>query len=124
MRSSASTRSPSVRLPRALSLPALSPLLDSPSLPYEPVLCKSCRATLGDRHPLTVTSMNNMAGLLQARGKLDEAATMCWAALEASREVLGDRHPSTLAAMNNMSRMLQALTADTLRRVRHDECIC
>ena len=32
----------------------------------------ACRETLGDRHPDTLSSINNLGLLLQAQGKLDE----------------------------------------------------
>ena len=59
---------------------------------------ESCRATLGDRHPLTMTSMNNVAGLLQAQGKLNEAMQLWGEALEGNRLVHGDCHPDTSSA--------------------------
>jgi hypothetical protein len=34
------------------------------------------RETLGDRHPATQNSISNLAGLLHAQGKLEEAASM------------------------------------------------
>ena len=33
----------------------------------------ACRETLGDRHPDTLTSINNLGLLLKAQGQLDEA---------------------------------------------------
>ena len=46
------------------------------------------RATLGDRHPSTLTSINNLGSLLQAQGKLDEAGVLYREALEARRATL------------------------------------
>ena len=37
---------------------------------------------LGERHPATLNSMNNLAVLLQAQGKLEEAEPLYRAALE------------------------------------------
>ena len=40
------------------------------------------RETLGDRHPDTLISINNLGLLLKAQGRLDEARSppMCWTA--------------------------------------------
>ena len=67
---------------------------------------EASRATLGDRHPDTLISMNNLGGLLLAQGKLDEAGVLLREAIEAKRATLGDRHPSTLASMNNLGGLL------------------
>ena len=37
---------------------------------------QGCRATLGDRHPHTLISLNNMGALLKEMGKLEEARTL------------------------------------------------
>ena len=57
---------------------------------------QACRATLGDRDPITLVSIGNMATLLMAMGKLDEARPLYEEALQAFRATLGDRHPRTL----------------------------
>ena len=66
------------------------------------------RATLGDRHPETLTSINNLGLLLQYQGKLDEAGVLLREALEARRATLGDRHPGTLTSIGSLGRLLQA----------------
>ncbi|MEO0477494.1 MAG: histidine kinase dimerization/phospho-acceptor domain-containing protein [Planctomycetota bacterium] len=53
------------------------------------------RATLGDRHPHTLLSINYYARLLHAQGKLDEAEPLLREAVEGYRATLGDRHPDT-----------------------------
>ena len=58
------------------------------------------RRTLGDTHLSTLISINNLASLLQGKGKLFEA-------LEGSR-TLGDTRPITLISMNNLGLLLQA----------------
>ena len=57
---------------------------------------------LGDRHPDTLISINNMATLLEDMGKLEEARPLYEEALQARRETLGDRHPDTLASIYNL----------------------
>ena len=62
---------------------------------------------LGDRHPHTLMSINNMASLLQNMGELKEARPLLEEALQGYRETLGDRHPNTFASINIMARLLQ-----------------
>merc|ERR1719424_468310 len=65
------------------------------------------RETLGDRHPNTLTSINNLGFLLKNQGDLDGAEALYREALAASRETLGDRHPSTLTSINNLGLLLK-----------------
>ena len=65
------------------------------------------RATLGDRHPDTLASMNNLGGLLHAKGDLAAAEPLLRDALEGRCEVLGDRHPDTITSVNNLDVLLQ-----------------
>ena len=81
------------------------------------------RETLGDRHPNTLISMNNLGRLYEAQGRLDEAAPLYAECLRVRRETLGDRHPSTLNSMTNMERLYQAqgrlhVAARSTRRVK------
>ena len=64
------------------------------------------RATLGDRHPATLTSMNDLAILRQAQGKLEEAESLFLEALVGRRETLGDRRPDTLLSITNLAGVL------------------
>ena len=54
-------------------------LSSTPALYREALAGK--RATLGDTHPHTLTSINNLGMLLQDQGKLDEAETLLGEAL-------------------------------------------
>ena len=65
------------------------------------------RETLGNRHPRTITSLNNLGTLLKAQGSLDEAMPLMREALEASRATLGDSHPDTLASIYNLGLLLE-----------------
>ncbi len=47
---------------------------------------KMRREILGDQHPDTLTSMNNLASLLQAKGELAEAESLHRETLKISRE--------------------------------------
>ena len=55
-----------------------------------------------------LASINNMAVLLKAQGKLAEAEPLFREALSSSRRVRGDDHPETLASINNMAALLKA----------------
>lgn len=66
------------------------------------------RQALGDDHPDTLTSINNMGGLLHARGEIAAAEPYLREALERRRRVLGDDHPDTLLSLNNMGGLLHA----------------
>ena len=74
---------------------------------YEEAL-QASRETLGDRHPDTLGSINNLGMLLKAQGSLDEARPLLEEALRACRETLGDRHPDTLMSIGNLGSLLKA----------------
>ena len=54
------------------------------------------RRVLGEEHPNTLESMNNLAGLYMNQGKFAQAEPLLVKALEVSRRVLGEEHPDTL----------------------------
>ncbi|RYP10933.1 hypothetical protein DL764_000369 [Monosporascus ibericus] len=60
-------------------------------------------AVLGQEHPFTFDSMNNLANVLDSQGKYEEAEQMHRQALELTEAVLGQEHPSTLNSMNNLA---------------------
>ena len=80
-------------------------LLDRATKPQEEAL-RIRRETLGDDHPDTLESINNMGGLLQEQGKLSEAEPYYREALRIRRETLGDDHSDTLISINNMGALL------------------
>lgn len=61
---------------------------------------------LGDEHPITLNSLNNLALLLQAKGQFDEAEPLSRRGLEVRQRVLGDEHPDTLNSLNNLALLL------------------
>jgi tetratricopeptide (TPR) repeat protein len=67
------------------------------------------RETLGNEHPETLTSMNNLASTLLALGDLAGARSLEEAVLEGRRRILGDEHHNTLASMGNLAVTLSAL---------------
>jgi eukaryotic-like serine/threonine-protein kinase len=60
---------------------------------------KRLRERLGEEHPATLRSMNNLAETLRAQGDLPGARALQEKALEARRRVLGEEHPATLTSI-------------------------
>ena len=63
---------------------------------------------LGEDHPDTATSYNNVAVNLNAQGKSAEAEPLYQKALEIRRKVLGEDHPDTASSYNNVAFNLNA----------------
>ena len=57
---------------------------------------------LGEEHPETLASMNNLAQALSSQGKYAEAETMHRKTLLLKEKVLGREHPQTLTSINNL----------------------
>ena len=64
------------------------------------------RAILGDRHPRTMVTLNNMAWLRQAAGDYAGAAQAHAEVLDARRSILGPRHFSTAIALGSLAEAL------------------
>jgi tetratricopeptide (TPR) repeat protein len=58
---------------------------------------------LGEEHPDTLGSMNNLALMLDNLGKYEEAETIYRRALEGYATVLGEEHPGTVRCRNNLA---------------------
>lgn len=76
---------------------------------------------LGDEHPDTLTTMNNLAETLRAQGDLAGARKIQEQVLEITRRILGEEHPDTsLSAWNLVYTLLQmgnpAEAIDILKR--------
>ncbi len=69
---------------------------------------EASRRVLGEEHPGTLSSMNNLANTLSAQGDLPGARRLHEAVLEARKRVLGEEHPGTLTSMNNLAMTLSA----------------
>ena len=78
------------------------------AMPLQQKALRARRGVLGDDHPDTLTSIDNMGRLLRAMGKLQEAETYYREALAGKRRVLGDDHPETLVSINNMGLLLES----------------
>eukprot|EP01046_Picozoa_sp_COSAG06_P044742 COSAG06_NODE_6079_length_3121_cov_22.584712_3_plen_253_part_01 len=66
------------------------------------------RRTLGDEHPRTLDSINNLGALRKAKGDLAGAEALYEESLAAHRRTLGDEHPSTLISINNLGLLRKA----------------
>ena len=67
------------------------------------------RRTLGDTHPDTLTSINNLASLLQDQGKLSEAEPLHREAVSGAKKTLGVEHPTTVLFQENLNLLLQKM---------------
>ena len=63
---------------------------------------------LGEEHPDTLTSMNNLASTLRAQGDYAGARRLQERVLEVRTRVLGEEHPDTLTSMHNLALTLSA----------------
>jgi len=64
------------------------------------------RQVLGENHPETLNSVNNMGEVLHYLGKLDEVMPYYQEALNKRRKVLGEEHPDTLESIARMAGLL------------------
>ncbi|MES9900836.1 MAG: tetratricopeptide repeat protein [Sedimenticola sp.] len=64
---------------------------------------------LSEKHPDTLSSLNNLAGCLQALGRAGESLPLFEQALAGHREVLGNKHPCTLESLHNLACCLETL---------------
>ncbi|WP_262285512.1 tetratricopeptide repeat protein [Micromonospora sp. MA102] len=67
------------------------------------------RLLLGDDHPQTLASMNNLAVVLQNQGDLEAAERLHRETYARAGQVLGPEHPTTLSSMNNLAGALRDL---------------
>ena len=79
--------------------------------------------SLGEEHPDTLTSINNLAFLYQAQGRYAEAEPLYQRAWQASERVLGLEHPYTLSIRLNLVANLLSLNkaAQCLEQLQHYE---
>ena len=66
------------------------------------------RDVLGETHPSTLVSLNNLAGLYESQGRYGEAEPLYEQALQLRRDVLGETHPSTLVSLNNLAGLYES----------------
>ena len=65
-------------------------------------MLEGLRRVLGEEHPDTLTSMNNLASTLRAQGDAAGARALEEGVLEVRRRVQGEEHPDTLSSMHHL----------------------
>ena len=65
------------------------------------------RSTLGNRHIITLETINNLSTLLIEKGDLVAAEPLLREAMEGYRATLGDRSSAALGTMTNLGRLLR-----------------
>ena len=70
---------------------------------FEERVLKISKRVLGEEHPDTLMSMNNLAGTLSAQGDLRGARLLQEKVLQISKRILGEEHTNTLMSMNNLA---------------------
>ncbi|MFD9330010.1 tetratricopeptide repeat protein, partial [Streptomyces sp. NPDC060065] len=76
---------------------------DAHSIPLRTAALAQFEQVLGNSHPETLASRNNLADAYESAGDLDRAIPLHEAALTQSEQVLGDTHPDTLRSRNNLA---------------------
>ncbi|MEM6451906.1 MAG: tetratricopeptide repeat protein, partial [Cyanobacteria bacterium P01_D01_bin.105] len=66
------------------------------------------QAELGERHPYTASSLNNLAALYESQGRYGQAEPLLVQALEIRKAELGERHPYTASSLNNLAALYRA----------------
>ena len=64
---------------------------------------------MGDDHPHTLISANNLAAHLYGLGEYRQARTLFEDTLARYRRVLGEDHPDTLGAVESLAKVLRTL---------------
>ena len=90
---------------RRWTLRCLNDLGDSfaQAIEYGPDLVADCERVLGETHPNTLASRNNLALAYRSAGRLDEAIPLLERTLADYERVLGETHPNTLTSRNNLA---------------------
>jgi tetratricopeptide (TPR) repeat protein len=73
------------------------------AMKLEEKVVEAMNRTLGEEHPDTLTSMNNLAISYSDLGRRQEAMELKEKVVEASKRTLGQEHPDTLSSMNNLA---------------------
>ncbi len=72
----------------------------------EPLYLKALKTSekiLGEKHPDTATSYNNLAGLYLSMGQYQKAEPFHLKDLKISEKILGEEHPDTATSYNNLA---------------------
>ncbi|MFG2438978.1 tetratricopeptide repeat protein [Streptomyces sp. NPDC048508] len=86
------------------------------TIPLLEATLAQCEQVLGDTHPHTLTSRNNLAYAYESAGDLGRAIPLLETTLAQREQVLGDTHPDTLSSRNNLASAYEA-TGDLRRAI-------
>ena len=78
---------------------------------------------LGDTHPDTLYSMNNLAVLYESKFKYDLAEPLYKDCLEKRKAVLGDTHLDTLTSINNLAELYRSQGKYDRAEPLHKDCL-
>ncbi|MEU2353673.1 tetratricopeptide repeat protein, partial [Streptomyces misionensis] len=79
------------------------------TIPLRTAILAQCEQVLGDTHPQTLASRNNLAYAYESAGDLERAIPLHKATLAQCEQVLGDTHPDTLTSRHNLANAYQAV---------------
>ncbi len=71
--------------------------------PWKEQCLAAVRDRLGEEHPDTASSLNDLAFLYYSQGRYEEAEPLYLKALEIDKRVLGEEHPDTAIRLNNLA---------------------
>ena len=79
------------------------------ALPYAEKVFNIRKDILGEKHPDTLESLNNLAVIYYSVGRLGETLPLLKKAYVLRNQVLGEKHPETLTSLNNLAMIYQAV---------------
>jgi tetratricopeptide (TPR) repeat protein len=79
------------------------------ALPLAEKALKLRTEILGEKHPRTLSSLNNLAMIYKDLGSLGKALPLSESAYRLTKEVLGAKHPRTLISLNNLAMIYKDL---------------
>ena len=78
---------------------------------------------LGERHPDTINSVNDMATCISGRRDYSQARPLYEKALLLYTEELGEEHPYTIGALNNLANCISGLGDDTKAQELYEKAL-
>jgi tetratricopeptide (TPR) repeat protein len=79
------------------------------SEPWYALCLEKTTQRLGEHHPRTATSLNNLAGLHDSRGNYSAALPLYQRALQIRQEQLGENHPDIATNLNNLAYLYESM---------------
>jgi CHAT domain-containing protein/tetratricopeptide (TPR) repeat protein len=79
------------------------------AIPYAEKVFNICKDILGEKHPGTLTSLNNLASIYQNADQLKKALPMFEKSYLLHKQVLGEKNLNTLTSQNNLAMIYKVL---------------